>query len=95
LRAAALGVIALLEKRLGSKINFENLAYFLSRKNDGFNDHVYHAIHHDHTIKTPRSAHRFSQKPLKNTSTHHANFFLRLTWKNPGDPLQLQIRIQL
>lgn len=27
--------------------------------------HVYHAIHHNLTIKKPRSAHSFSQKPSK------------------------------
>jgi hypothetical protein len=27
--------------------------------------HVYHAIHHNFTTKTPQSAHPFSQKPLQ------------------------------
>jgi hypothetical protein len=30
-----------------------------------FSDHLSPAFHHDFTIKKPRSAHRFSQKPLQ------------------------------
>jgi hypothetical protein len=61
------------------------MARFSALKTTVFKHHVYHAIHHDHTIKTPRPAHGFSQKPPKNATIHHAIFFLPLTWKNPGE----------
>jgi hypothetical protein len=42
---------------------------FSSQKNVVSKHHVYHAIHHNFTTKTPQSAHRFSQKPLQK---HHS-----------------------
>jgi hypothetical protein len=50
------------------KINLEKLAHFMPRIEHHLSHHVYHAFHHDFTIKTPRSAHRFSQKPLQKPS---------------------------
>ena len=41
------------------------MSYFSSPEKERSVNHVYHAIHHKFTTKTPRAAHRFSQKPLQ------------------------------
>jgi hypothetical protein len=43
----------------------KNLALFSEPKNVVLNYHVHHAFHHDLTIKKPRFARSFSQKPLQ------------------------------
>jgi hypothetical protein len=43
---------------------FHYLSLFSVPKNARPNHHLFHAIHHKLTTKTPRFAHYFSQKPL-------------------------------
>jgi len=67
------------------------VAYFLSLKKTVSQHHVYHAIHHNHTIKTPRYAPRISRKPLEKQpftsaekiSTHKLIFHAQNS-KEPG-----------
>jgi hypothetical protein len=47
-----------------AKIKLESVAYFLSPKKTASEHHLYRAIHHNFTTKTPRSAPRISRKPL-------------------------------
>jgi len=56
--------VSLPEKERGTadKNNTKSVAYFLSHNFMVFRHHVYHAFHHDHTIKKPRSITTFSQK---------------------------------
>jgi hypothetical protein len=54
------------------------LALFLELKVVVFNHHVYHAFHHDLTIKKPRFARKFSQKPLQK---HHSTTTKRIRSK--------------
>jgi hypothetical protein len=49
----------------GRKIKLDLVACFSSSENTRSEHHVYHAIHHDYTIKTPRSAPRYFKKPLQ------------------------------
>jgi hypothetical protein len=49
------------------KIVKESGMFFVSKKQPSTH-HVYHAFHHDLTIKKPRSAPHFLQNTLKNTS---------------------------
>jgi len=55
------------------------VAYFSPRKNVVLKRHIYHAIHHNYTIKTPRSAPRFSQNPLQKRqfTTAEKNIFAK------------------
>jgi len=57
----------------------ESVAYFSPRKNVVLKRHIYHAIHHNYTIKTPRSAPRFSQNPLQKRqfTTAEKNIFAK------------------
>jgi len=52
------------------KIVKESGMFFVSKKQPSTH-HVYHAFHHDLTIKKPRSAPHFSKTPLKNTSKNN------------------------
>jgi hypothetical protein len=38
-------------------------------------DHVYHAIHHNFTTKTPRLTNDFREKPLQKHQPHHNQLF--------------------
>jgi hypothetical protein len=47
------------------KINLQKVACFSSRAQSGFIDHIYHASHHNFTIKTPQQTHAFFPTPIK------------------------------
>jgi hypothetical protein len=49
----------------------ENLAHFSSLENVVQPHHVSHAIHHNHTTKTPHQSLTFFKNPA-NTTHHHA-----------------------
>jgi hypothetical protein len=51
-----------------AKKYFKKLACFSAPGNTHPKHHVYHAIHHNFTTKTPPAAHRVSKTTLKNTS---------------------------
>jgi hypothetical protein len=47
------------------KINPECVTYFFVVEKCPSSDQLYHTFHHNFTIKTPRVAAHFSQKPLQ------------------------------
>jgi hypothetical protein len=51
---------------------------FLMPEKERFSHHVSPSIHHNLTIKKPRSAHHFSQKPLQKHPFTTPTIFLQL-----------------
>jgi hypothetical protein len=56
-----------------AKNKVEKAGMFFDTQKCPATHHVYHAFHHDLTIKTPRSAPRFSQNPLQKRQFDRTN----------------------
>jgi hypothetical protein len=60
------------------KNKVEKVGVFFEAKKCPSTHHDYHAFHHDLTIRTPRSAHRFCKNPLqkhKSASAKKLSFY--------------------